>query len=557
MTLRCFLLGSSALLAAGVLLTGCASPSERTALAKTLQSNEELETRIRSVAHYAAGLSYDLNDKSDLALEEMIHAAEADLTCEPIVAEAARRCLRADKADLALNLLSKASSIPGASGTLFSWLGLAYAKTGKLDLAINANRTAIRKSPQSLTAYQNLAQVYLQTGRTNDAFSVLEEAAEQPVSDPGFLIDLADLYLAYGRNQSTQAAVIKKRVLQVLDRASDLGVANPLQSLRIADSYYSLGEFSKAEPFYRDLIEEHPDLPTLRNKLTDIYLRSGQKAKAFEQLETLVRNEPTNPQGYLLLGALAADEKKWAEAAEQFERALKLDPDLEQVYYDLAGIKLNLKKPEEAIALMEKARARFKLSFLMEFYTGIAYAAAEKYHEALISLTSAEAVAKATDPARLDHLFYFQMGSTQERAGNLEEAEKYFRETLKLSPDDPEALNYLGYMWAEHGIKLDEAHQLIDKAVQLQPDNAAFLDSLAWVLYKLNKPQEALAPMLKAIEKNDEPDMTLYDHLGDIYSSLQQHDKAREAWTKALEVKPNEQIRLKLNAAPPVGRSMP
>ena len=61
---------------------------------------------------------------------------------------------------------------------------------------------------------------------------------------------------------------------------------------------------------------------------------------------------------------------------------------------------------------------------------------------------------------------------------------------------------------------------MIAKAVEIEPDNAAFLDSLAWVLYKQNKPQEALAPMLKAIEKNKKPDATLFDHLGDIYAAL-------------------------------------
>src|SRR5450756_1895131 len=109
--------------------------------------------------------------------------------------------------------------------------------------------------------------------------------------------------------------------------------------------------------------------------------------------------------------------------------------------------------------------------------------------------------------------------------------------------------NYLGYMWAEKGLKLDEARTLIEKAVAQEPKNSAFLDSLAWVLFKQNKPQEALVPMLKAIEYSQEPDPTLYDHLGDIYSALKQFDKARDAWTKALPGESNEEIQKKINAA--------
>ena len=136
-----------------------------------------------------------------------------------------------------------------------------------------------------------------------------------------------------------------------------------------------------------------------------------------------------------------------------------MDPDLEQVYYDLAGLRLTLDQPEQALAVLEKARARFKLNFPMEFYTGITYAALKRYPEALNALTSAEAIAKATEPSRLNHLFYFQLGSTHERGRASGRSGKVLRECLKLSPNDAETLNYLGYMWAEHGMNLDEAHK--------------------------------------------------------------------------------------------------
>jgi tetratricopeptide (TPR) repeat protein len=92
---------------------------------------------------------------------------------------------------------------------------------------------------------------------------------------------------------------------------------------------------------------------------------------------------------------------------------------------------------------------------------------------------------------------------------------------------------------------------MIEKAVKLEPQNAAFLDSLAWVLYKLEKPTEALDPMLKAIELTKEADATLYDHLGDIYAALKQPDKAKEAWQKSLGVEPNDQIQEKLKKSEP------
>ena len=97
-------------------------------------------------------------------------------------------------------------------------------------------------------------------------------------------------------------------------------------------------------------------------------------------------------------------------------------------------------------------------------------------------------------------------------------------------------MNYLGYMWAEHGLKLDQARELIEKAVKAEPKNAAYLDSLAWVLFKQKQPQEALPYALKAAELSEKPDATVYDHIGDIYAALKQLEKAREAWRKSLAV---------------------
>ena len=87
---------------------------------------------------------------------------------------------------------------------------------------------------------------------------------------------------------------------------------------------------------------------------------------------------------------------------------------------------------------------------------------------------------------------------------------------------------------------------VLNVATKTEPKNAAYLDSLGWVLFKLHQPKEALGYTLKAVELSEEPDATLYDHLGDIYTALNEPEKARDAWTKSLAVESNEQIRKKL-----------
>jgi Tfp pilus assembly protein PilF len=101
-------------------------------------------------------------------------------------------------------------------------------------------------------------------------------------------------------------------------------------------------------------------------------------------------------------------------------------------------------------------------------------------------------------------------------------------------------------MLADRGEQLPRARALIEKAVSLEPRNGAFLDSLGWVLFKLNQPRQALAQMQKAVQYTAPPDATVMDHLGEVYLALHQIDKAVESWKKALSIEPSDDIKHKL-----------
>ncbi len=515
------------------------------------------EMPVQALAHFAAAFSHDLNGNSAQALEEYCRAALANPSYEPVVIEAARRCIRSQKPDRALEVLTPAATRLDASGTLYAWLGLAYGQAGKKELAISANRTAIKKMPRSLPAYQNLAQIYFQDRETNAALQVLGQAADQSPNDATFLIDLAELYSRFARTPNPKDDPAKGRIRGLLDRAADLGPKNPLILHRLGDSYLQLGEPDKAEEVFLRLVKIHPDIMSVRGKLADLYLRAGKMDKASEQLEAIAKEDPTNPRTQSALGAIALGANKLPEAASFFERALLLNPEIEPVYYDLAGVKLNLRKPEEALALLEKARSKFRPRFVIEYYTAMSHVLLKNYREARNSFTSAEIQAKASEPARLNQVFYYQFGSACERAGDYDQAEKHFQKCLALAPNYAEAMNYLGYMWTEQGVKLDQAHALIEKAVELEPKNPAFLDSLGWILFKLNQPKEALPWLLKSIENSPEPDSTLFDHLGDIYAALKEFSLARDAWCNSLSVELSDQIKQKLEAAPGMGETPP
>lgn len=119
--------------------------------------------------------------------------------------------------------------------------------------------------------------------------------------------------------------------------------------------------------------------------------------------------------------------------------------------------------------------------------------------------------------------------------GNLTEAKEWLEQVLDEFPEDTSAQNDLGYLWADEGINLDRALEMIQNAVAAEPDNPAYRDSLGWVLYRLERYEEALVEMQKAAD-TEEPDGVILDHLGDVYLGLGNVEKARESWQQALEL---------------------
>ncbi|HKK21651.1 MAG TPA: tetratricopeptide repeat protein, partial [candidate division Zixibacteria bacterium] len=139
----------------------------------------------------------------------------------------------------------------------------------------------------------------------------------------------------------------------------------------------------------------------------------------------------------------------------------------------------------------------------------------------------------------------FSLGAAYEQSGQVPEAESTFEEIIARSPDYAPALNYLGYMLADRGERLDYARKLIEKAVEVKPDNPAYLDSYGWVLYRLGNFKDALKQLKKAVSLDSDP--TIFDHLGDTYKALGNLSDARVWWQKALELSPDDpQLKEKL-----------
>jgi Flp pilus assembly protein TadD len=155
------------------------------------------------------------------------------------------------------------------------------------------------------------------------------------------------------------------------------------------------------------------------------------------------------------------------------------------------------------------------------------------FHRRALDYPAAEAIlreARALDPRNLRVLF--QLGAVLERQKRHDDAEAAFREALAVEPKSAPILNYLGYMNADRNVRVEEAAQLIERALALDPDNGAYMDSLGWAFFRLDRLTEAETYLRRAV--TDEPSAVVYDHLGDVLSKRGLVAEAVENWRRAL-----------------------
>lgn len=516
-------------------------------------SEAKLRQRAKAHAHYGMGVVHEFSEETKDALNEFYLAAKTDPDDEELLVEVTGRLIEGRQYDRALELLESKALQDEASGVLAARLGLVYSQLGRITNAIAANLVALRKLPRSLQATQNIYVNYLQTRQPEAALKVLDDAAALPDATAEFLISLAELYSNYELQFTAQREALRTKQLDVLHRAAKLPPIAPPYLMKLGDGLNLLGDRDGAREAFLELVKLRDVPPAImalaRTKLADALLRSNDHTGAAEQLKAIVREDPSNATANFFLGQIALEQHQWADAADYLKKVLVFNPQLEQAYYDLARAQIGSGDHAGAIATLEIARGKYSSNFVIEFLTATTRAGMKDYVEAIRHYTRAEIVAGATNDRQLSSGFYFQFGAALERNGNRDEAARYFEKCLTLSPGDSEAMNYLGYMWAEQGINLERAKDLIERALKNEPDNEAFLDSMGWVLFKLNQPAPALEFLLRAVAKAEQPDATLYDHLGDIHAALQQMEKAREAWTKSLSIEKNDVVKSKLEGA--------
>ncbi|MDU9005807.1 tetratricopeptide repeat protein [Sedimentitalea todarodis] len=188
-------------------------------------------------------------------------------------------------------------------------------------------------------------------------------------------------------------------------------------------------------------------------------------------------------------------------------------------------------KPDAAIEVLERLATDHPTLAPVYSALGDLQRQQEQYAEAIKAYDSALEYSDEGSPARW-FLFYAR-GISHERLKQWENAEADFRSALKINPDQPQVLNYLGYSLVERKSNLDEALGMIERAVAARPDSGYIVDSLGWVLFRLGRYEEAVGHMETAVELMP-VDAVVNDHLGDVYWAVGRFREAEFQWKRAM-----------------------
>jgi tetratricopeptide (TPR) repeat protein len=531
-----------------------------------------------ALSRFVEGMAFEENGEMERALEAYRKVLNVDPGQSELASRVAGLLIQQDDFPQAIDVLKDAIKANPKNAEPYQQLAFIYTRYLKrTDQAIDYANRAIALNPGDVEGYQRLVEIELAAGQERRAIEALDRALKVQSTDPNFWIRLGKLYVAILFKSDSQPKPDElKKTNEIFKRAAENSGDDPGILKDVADYYAASQQLKEAIPLYLRVLELQPDDANAREKLATGFILTNQRDKAVEMLEQIIKEHPEKYQPYDLLAQVLDEEArslqranrieeakaKFAKVAANYEQSLLINPNHAGTYVRLAELLLGaLRDPERAVKLLGEARRRFPGAPEIVYYLGIAQREAKQSQQAVATFEEALHEAQLEeDDDFVNAKFYFNYGAAAEQAGLYNKAADLLRKSIALDPENSaEACNYLGYMWADHNMNLEEAETMIRRALQSEPNNASYLDSVGWVEFRKGQFDRALDDLLRAAKTAEREDPVVFEHIGDTYLKLNRTREALEAWQKALSLDPkNKNLADKIQAAKKmIGKDLP
>jgi len=551
------------ILAGIVLMAGCAGRQALVARKVIPKS----KPNSRSTAHFVDGVISDLTGNYEKALLSYQEAFLYDSTSSYLYLAVGKGYYHLEKQESALIALRKSLQLNPDENAARELIAKIYFMRREWDLAEESALEILSRDSSHTESYYNLALIYLQknqSGKAADMYSRL--LSLQPALDPQVLLSLGELFMELKRYN--EAAGVYDRLIEH-DPGEEIGYYGK----GIAKE--AMGDTSAAVESYMRALQLNPEMDQVRVRLSQIYRSRSQWEDAIQISSEAVKRDSTDIGAWLEIGELYRQKNDTTMALKTFQGIKRLFPNDWRSYLELGRFHLRAGKFTQAYP-----EFRMVVNLAPDMYWGWLFTGITLVH--LDSLDQSQFyLFKAMDMAPDHPLGNYYLGSVLTQldrsveavsylnkacnanpewvaaitalAGAYDEMEEYassdslYQKALKLEPDNALVLNNYGYSLSLRGIRLQEAQEMVTRALETDPENGAYLDSMGWIYFTMGDYEKALEYIKRAHALSMES-VEVATHLGDVYEKLGMKEKAIEVWQEALKLDDDNQellIRLK------------
>ena len=399
-------------------------------------------------------------------------------------------------------VLDRALKLTGPNRSIYLLKFRNFESLGVRDSAITQLELLRDIDPDNLSTLNLLSEYYSRTGREGNAKEVLNEALSRNARDPQSILNLAGIFIEDQKWDSAGALIRTFLGDKVILPEEKLSIAqflyakqqeSPLNEQLKKETGWALDAFTESSPEYGPAF-------TLAGQY---YAQIGETEKAIEKLEKGNELLPQDDIAWRLRLQLLLSEDKLEEAKR-------------------VGIEADKNVPDDSS---------------IQFFIGTAYLLSDENENAVTWL---ERASRAPARKPFKSVVFSTLGDAQSNLGNSEEGDRVYELALRYDPENHNAMNNFAYNLSVRGENLERAQELALKAMELDPENAAYLDTMGWVFYKLGEYEKAKRFIKASIDLNEqEASAEVLEHLGDVHDKLNNPEEAKKWWKRALEKDPS------------------
>lgn len=411
---------------------------------------------------------------------------------------------------------------------VYLYLGRIYWNDSDLANAERIFHRMVLEFPSYYAAYYFRGKVLTAQGKSKEAEAAFTRSLELEPSleEPRF--ELIKIY----RRQNRPI-----RIIQMYRSILSYNPDNFKAAFELAVCYRQNGHADQGMPLLAELGRRSSEDGGILSYLYENYLEPKQYQLAAWVISGMLKGAPGSSELHYMVGVAYDGLKVFPKALEHLTQVSHESKFYKNAVVYRALLLRNTSNLDQSIEVMKEALKYDPNNADYYLYMGTFYEERRQYAKAL------DILARGLIVDDKNVRIHFRMGVVHDKAGHKQDAIAAMKEVLALQPEDAEALNYLGYTYADLGIHLDEAENLIQSALKMNPDDGYINDSMAWVYYKQGRYEKALEWLTKA-EKLVPDDAVILEHLGDVHLKLDRREKALKYYQRSMKAKETDRGQL-------------